>query len=92
MIKKLLEDLYNGDYSFVEQPAMNNKKYVQSLNKCTQLQESLKTKLQNEEDKILVEKLWDSFMDLTDARELQAYKAGIQFTIQFLLEGLSKEK
>ncbi len=39
MNNKTIKSLYNGDYTCIEKPILENSKYSKTLSKCTSLQE-----------------------------------------------------
>ena len=41
MNNKTIKSLYNGDYTCIEKPILENSKYSKTLSKCTSLQEEL---------------------------------------------------
>lgn len=87
-IENLIEKLYNGEYSYVEQPMKYTKELKESLNRCNQCEKIIKSKLNSEKDKMLVDELCANYMSLQNEHEKRAYSAGIKFALQFVIEGL----
>ena len=90
MINELIEKLFNGDYSFVEQEPIHTPNYERYKEETKKNEEEIREKL-SEEDKSLIDELWANYAELMVERELQAYQEGIRFATQLIIAGLTKD-
>ena len=90
MNNKTIKSLYNGDYTCIEKPILENSKYSKTLSKCTSLQEEL-THLVDKESFSLIDNVLDCMNELSDIEAEEAFIDGFSLTVSLLLEALSKK-
>ena len=87
---KTIKSLYNGDYTCIEKPIVENSKYSKALSKCTSLQEELMRSVDKETfsrfDNVL-----DCMNELSDIESEEAFIEGFALAVSLLLEALSKK-
>ena len=90
MNNKTIESLYNGDYTCIEKPILENSKYAKTLSKCTSLQEEL-THLVDKETFSLIDNVLDCMNELSDIGAEESFIEGFSLAISLLLEALSEQ-
>ena len=90
MNAKIIKSLYNGDYTFIEKPIVENSKYSKTLSKCTSLQEEL-MHLVDKETFSRFDNVLDCMNELSDIEAEESFIEGFSLAISLLLEALSKK-
>lgn len=90
MNAKTIKSLYNGDYTCIEKPIVENSKYSKTLSKCTSLQEEL-MHLVDKETFSRIDKVLDCMNELSDIEAEESFIEGFSLAISLLLEALSEK-
>lgn len=90
MNAKIIKSLYNGDYTCIEKPIVENSKYSKVLSKCTSLQEEL-MHLVDKETFSRFDNVLDCMNELSDIEAEESFIEGFSLAISLLLEALSKK-
>ena len=87
---KTIKSLYNGDYTCIEKPIVENSKYSKALSKCTSLQEELRRSV-DKETFSRFDNVWDCMNELSDIEAEESFIEGFSLAISLLLEALSEK-
>ena len=90
MNAKTIKSLYNGDYTCIEKPVLENSKYSRTLSKCISLQEEL-LHLVDKKTFSLIDNVLDCMKELSDIESEEAFIEGFSLAISLLLEALSEK-
>lgn len=86
MNAKTIKSLYNGDYTCIEKPIVENSKY----SKCTSLQEEL-MHLVDKETFSRIDNVLNCMNELSDIEVEESFVEGFSLAISLLLEALSEK-
>lgn len=90
MNAKTIKSLYNGDYTCIEKPIVENSKYSKTLSKCTSLQEEL-MHLVDKETFSRIDNVLDCMNELSDIEAEESFIESFSLAISLMLEALSKK-
>ena len=90
MNAKTIKSLYNGIYTCIEKPILENSKYSKALSKYTSLQEEL-MHLVDKETFSRIDNVLDCMNELSDIENEESFIEGFSLAISLLLEALSEK-
>lgn len=90
MNNKTIKSLYNGDYTCIEKPILENSKYSKTLSKCTSIQEKL-THWVDKKTFSLIDNLLDCMNELSDIEAEEAFIEVFSLALSLLLKAISKK-